>query len=97
VEEEILQRRREIIEAIPRISSIEQVAVFGDRMLPFLVAVVGIKLVNEEEKDVVFDDWKTLEAELVEQMKKKMFSNETFSFWIPEKVMIHRVLDEDED
>ncbi len=25
-----------------------------------------------------------------------MFSNETPSFWIPEKVMIHRVLDEDD-
>ena len=85
VEEEILQRRSEIIKNIPRISSIEQVAVFGDRMLPFLVAVVGIKLAKEEGKDVVFDDWKTLEAELVEQMKKNMFLNETPSFWIPEK------------
>jgi hypothetical protein len=26
-----------------------------------------------------------------------MFSNETPSFWIPEKVMIHRVLDEDDE
>ncbi len=29
-------------------------------------------------------------------MKKNLFSNKTPSFWIPEKVMIHRVLDEDE-
>jgi hypothetical protein len=34
VEQEILQRRSEIIDTIPRISSIEQVAVLEDRMLP---------------------------------------------------------------
>jgi hypothetical protein len=85
VEEEILQRRNEIIEAIPRISSIEQVAVFGDRMLPFLVAVVGVKLVKQGEKEVVFDDWKTLEAELVEQMKRRCFQMKLLRFGFQKK------------
>ncbi len=83
--QEILQRRSEIIEDIPRISSIEQVAVFGDWMLPFLVVVVGIKLVKEEGKDVVFDDCKTLEVELVEQMKRRCFQMKLLRFGLSDE------------
>lgn len=71
-------------------AEIVQVAVFGDRMLPSLVAVVGV---SQESIDAsLLKTGEDVERDVLAQFREAMAEQHRPEFWVPKVLLLHRVV-----
>ena len=85
--------------AAPAPVTVRQVAVFGDRMLPFLVAVVGVDAASAAQWATsrrlrqLPDTAAALEAALLAQFAAAMPHGAAPEYWCPRALLVHVVAD----